>query len=159
MLVDISNMMRGCKFLTDVVLADGAGFLPEEGLRRVLREFAYAYMPRLHIAAIICRRGGGEVTVTLTYDSDSVYNACLHACVRAMRDAGNRLQFSCLQFSWVDAIDVVDVCRRECRGAANELIKQDVEAGVRLLRDLLKRVGVAHRVEMSDVGAVVTVAL
>jgi hypothetical protein len=146
----MTQEIKGCKFLAEVVLADDAGFLPEEDLRRVLRDFAYAYMPRLHIAAIICRRGR-EVTVTLTYDSDSVYNACLHACVRAVRDAENRFQFS-----WLDAIDVVDVCRRECRGAAAELVRQDVEAGVRLLRDLLEGAGITHKVETkTDVGAVV----
>jgi hypothetical protein len=146
---------RGCKFLAEVVIADDADFL-SEGLRTVLRDFAYAYMPRLHVAAIICRHGGGEVTVTLAYDSNSVYNACLHACARAVRDAGNRFQFS-----WrLDAIDLVDVCRRECRGAAAELVRQDVEAGVKLLRDLLKRAGVVHEVDAkTDAGAVVRLRL
>ncbi len=139
-------MMQGCRFLHDVVLADGAGFL-EEGLRRVLRDFAYAYRPRLHVAAIICRRGG-EVTITLTHDSDAVYEACMRACAHAAR----------AWLGWVNAIDAVDACRRECRTAADELVRQDVEAGVRRLRDLLKSAGIAHKVEMTDIGAVVTVA-
>jgi len=140
--------------LLDDVLADSADFLPEEILRKVLRDFAYAYMPRLHIVTIICRRGR-EVTVTLAYDSDSIYNACLHACVRAVRDAENRFQFG-----WFDAIDVVDVCRRECRGAAAELVKQDVDTGIKLLRDLLKSANITHKaVVKADNGAVLAIAL
>ena len=61
-------MTTRCRFLIEAVLAD-ADFLPE-GLRNVLRDFAYAYMPHLHVAAIICRRGGGEVTVTLAYEDE-----------------------------------------------------------------------------------------
>jgi hypothetical protein len=141
--------IKGCRFLSEVLFKEADGLLPEN-LRGVLRDFAYAYMPRLRIVAFICRRGGGEVTITLTYDSDAVYDTCLSACARAAR----------AWFSWVDAIDAVDVCRRECRTAADELVKQDVEAGVRLLRDLLKSAGITHKVEAkSDGGAVLRLRL
>jgi hypothetical protein len=149
--------VRGCRFLADVVLADDIGgfLLPEslrnlpKSLRIVLKEFAHAYRPRLSITTIICRRGG-EATITLTYDSDAVYNACLTACTRAART----------WFNCVDAIDAVDVCRKECRNAADEAVRQDVEAGVRLLRDLLKRANIEYRVEAkADSGAVLKLKL
>jgi len=141
---EIKINARGCRFLAEVVLADDAGFLPER-LRKVLRDFAYAYAPHLHITAIICRRSE-EVSITLIHDSDAVYDACVRACAHAARS----------WLSWVDAIDAVDVCRRECRSAVNELIKQDVKAGVRRLRDLLGSAGIAHVVDVkTDIGAVV----
>ncbi|MFZ8839015.1 MAG: hypothetical protein ACO2PM_08815 [Pyrobaculum sp.] len=47
---------------------------------------------------------------------------------------------------------------KRCRflaDAVDEPMKQDVEVGVRLLRDLLKRAGVAHEVEAkTNIGAV-----
>jgi hypothetical protein len=138
--------IKGCRFLTEVVL-DG-GFLPG-GLYSVLKDFLYVYRPRVHVAAVVCWRGG-EVTVTLTHDSDAIYDACLGACARAVR----------ARLSWVDAVDALDACRRECRGAVDELIKQDVETGVRLLSDLLKSAGVAHEVEAkTDIGAVLRIWL
>jgi hypothetical protein len=163
MLDGMTQEIKGCRFLPEVLFKEADGLLPES-LRGVLRDFAYAYMPRLHIVAFICRRGGGEVTITLMYDSDAVYDVCLSACARAAR----------AWFSWVDAIDAVDdaieavvdaidavdVCRRECRTAADELVKQDVEAGVRMLRDLLKRAGITHKVEAkTDGGAVLRLRL
>jgi len=144
MLDGMTQVVKGCRFLPEVLFKEADGLLPES-LRGVLRDFAYAYMPRLRIVASICRRGGGEVAITLTYDSDVVYDACIGACARATR----------AWFGWVDAIDAVDVCRGECRTVADELVKQDVEAGVRLLRDLLKSANTTHKVETkTDGGAV-----
>jgi hypothetical protein len=149
----LNIMMRGCRFLSEVVLKDD-GF-PPGSLLKILKDFAYAYMPRLHTVTVICRRGDGEVTIALTYDCDAVYNVCLHACARAIRDAR-----SSLQFSWADATDVIDFCRRECRGAAAELIKQDVDAGIKLLRDLLKSANIAHKVvAKADNGVVLAITL
>jgi len=139
-----ASNVKGCRFLAEVVSDKDTDFLPE-GLRRVLKDFAYLYMPRLHIAAIICRRGG-EATVALTHDSDAVYDACLHACVGAARTVR------------ANVIDAADACRRECRGAVDELIRQDVDAGIRALKDLLEGAGFAYKVEANaDGGAVVKV--
>ena len=130
----------------DDVLTDGSGFLPD-GLRETLKEFVYMYRPQVHlnVAAFVCRRGG-EVTVSLIYNDETVFDACLRACVgaaRAMR---------------VNAVDAVDACRRECRGAVDELIRQDVDAGIKMLKDLLERANFAYRVEAkTDSGAVVKV--
>jgi hypothetical protein len=78
------------------------------------------------------------------------YVACYRACARAAWG----------WHGWVDAIDAVDVCRRECRGVAAELVRQDVKAGVKLLRDLLKRAGIVHEVDAkADAGAVVRLRL
>jgi hypothetical protein len=148
MLADVLNMMRGCRFLADVVLADDAGFLPES-LRGVLKDFVYAYVPRLRVAAIVCWRGG-VVTVTLIHDSDAVHETCLRACARAALG----------WLGWVNAIDALDTCRRECRSAADDLARQDVENGVKLLRDLLKSAGISHKVEKkTDNSAVLTIVL
>jgi hypothetical protein len=133
---------KWCKFLLEVVLRDDS---LSETLRRVLKDFVYAYMPHLRIAAVVCQRGG-VVTVTLIHDSDAAYEACLRTCTRAAR-------------GWVNAIDVLDTCRRECRSAADDLARQDVENGVKLLRDLLKSAGISHKVEKkTDRGAVLTIA-
>jgi hypothetical protein len=152
----LSGMLRDkthCKFLQEIVLKDAVDFLAES-LLKVMKDFAYMYRPHLNVVVFICR-GSKEVTVTLIYDSDAVYNACLHACACAIRDAG-----SSLQLSWADAIDVIDVCRRECRGAAAELVRQDVDTGIKLLRDLLKSANITHKaVAKADNGAVLAIAL
>lgn len=133
-----SNMQRGCRFLVDVVLADDSdGFLPDE-LRRVLKDFAYAYKPRLSVTSIICRRGG-EVTITLTFDSDAAYDACLTACAR-----------TAFLTQSLNAVDALDVCRRECRSAVDDVMRRDIEAGAKLLRDLLKKANITHKVDRDD---------
>jgi hypothetical protein len=139
---------RGCKLLEEV-LNDGGGFLPD-GLRKTLKDFVYMYRPRtrLNVAVFVCRQGGGEVTLSLVYDSEAVFYECLEACVGAAR----RMQ--------ANVIDAVDLCQAECRGAVDKVVKQDVKFGVEVLWWVLRQDGYRVKTETrSDNGATLTVVL